>query len=123
MLHTDELITCPIFAEPGNLHFEVHCEDCDARRLARLNLGQVEGRYQQGRFTQEAFEAYMFVWATLSPARSRAEWRELPQDADVRRIARKLLVIRNFAVPAELVDARPIDPIRAVGDVPTEQAA
>jgi hypothetical protein len=123
VLHTNELIGCPTFAEPGDIHLELRCEDCDAQRLARLNLGQVEDRYQQGRFTQKAFEAYMFVWATLSPAGSRAEWRETPQDADVRRIARKLLAIRDFAVPAELVDVQPVERIRVMGDAPAEQAA
>lgn len=90
MLHTDDDITCPVLAEPGNYHFELRCEDCDAATLARLSLGQVEDRYRVGRVTQDEFEAYMHVWAALSPAGSAPEWRATPEDPTVLRIARKL---------------------------------
>ncbi|MGW2048649.1 hypothetical protein ACWCPF_26210 [Streptomyces sp. NPDC001858] len=107
MLNTGEQITCPTLEQRDNFHFELRCEDCDVQRLSRLNLGQVDDRYREGRVTQNGFEAYMFVWALLSPAGSRAEWREPPTDPTVRRIARKLLAIRRFAIPLELVDEQP----------------
>ena len=47
----------------------------------------------------------MYVWATLSPAGSRAGWRETPTIPDVRRIARKLFHARSLPVPAELAIA------------------
>ncbi|MFF2100893.1 hypothetical protein [Streptomyces sp. NPDC058202] len=106
MLNTGEQITCPTFDEPGNFHLELRCEDCDIQRLAGLNLGQVDDRYREGRITQNCFEAYMFAWAVLSPAGSRAEWRETPTSPDVRRIARKLLGLRGFDVPADLIEKR-----------------
>jgi hypothetical protein len=109
VLNTEEQIICPTFEQPGNFHFELRCEDCDAQRLSRLNLGQVDDRYREGRVTQNGFEAYMFVWAHLSPSGSRAEWREMPTEPTVRRIARKLLTIREFAIPAQLVDAEPVE--------------
>ncbi|OQQ13041.1 hypothetical protein B0675_40195 [Streptomyces sp. M41(2017)] len=104
MLNTGEQITCPAFDEPGNYHFERLCEDCDVKTLSRLNLGQVEDRYQVGRIWQNQFEAYMYVWALLSPAGSRPQWRETPTSPDVRRIARKLLTLRGFDVPAALIE-------------------
>ncbi|BBC30063.1 hypothetical protein SGFS_013570 [Streptomyces graminofaciens] len=107
MLHTEELPTCPILGAPDNYHFEGHCEDCDIKTLSRLNLGQVEDRYHDGRTGQGQFEAYMHVWATLSPHKGRAEWRETPKDPDVRRIARKLLAARHFEIPADLIDVQP----------------
>jgi hypothetical protein len=107
VLHTDETFTCPVLDEPGNYHFEGRCEDCDIAALSRLNLGQVDDRYQVGRVTQSQFEAYMHVWATLSPAGSHAGWRETPKNSDVRRIARKLLRARDVAVPAELAVTLP----------------
>ena len=102
MLNTAELTACPVLTEPGNYHFEGCCEDCDVATLARLNLGQVDDRYRVGRVTQDEFEAYMHVWAVLSPTRSQGAWRETPSDPAVRRIARKLLRARGVAVPAEL---------------------
>lgn len=103
-LHADEHTTCPIVDAPDNYHFELCCEDCAVKELARLNLDRVEGRYYAGRITQDAFEAYMFVWALLSPSGSKREWRATPKDRNVRRIARKLLRIRDVEAPADLVD-------------------
>lgn len=104
MLHTDEKITCPILTDPGNYHFELCCEDCDVKTLSRLNLGQVEDRFEQGRITRDQLDAYRWVWALLSPSGSNPHWRHQPYvtDLDVRRIARKLLRIRDFEIPAAL---------------------
>ncbi|MER6183095.1 hypothetical protein [Streptomyces sp. NPDC001652] len=123
MLNTSELITCPTFDEPGNFHFELRCEDCDAQRLSRLNLGQVDDRYRQGRVTQNGFEAYMYVWALLSPAGSRAEWRETPEDPTVRRIARKLLTLRGTPIPAGLVGAPPVELAAVTNEFPAATQA
>ncbi|AZM51836.1 hypothetical protein DMA15_03900 [Streptomyces sp. WAC 01529] len=102
MLHTDEKPTCPILDAPDNYHFEGRCEDCDVKTLSRLSLGQVEDRYYAGRTGQDQFEAYVYVWATLSPSGSGGGWRETPTDLNVRRIARKLLRARDFEIPAAL---------------------
>lgn len=110
MLHTDETKTCPIVDEPGDYHFEMRCEDCDVAQLVRLNLGQVEDRYHVGRITQDEFEAYMYVWATLSPSGSRPEWRTAPERPDVRRITRKLLRAKGRVLPAELAEFGPWRP-------------
>lgn len=125
MLHTEELPTCPVLDEPGNYHFEMRCEDCDTKYLSRMSLGQVEDRFEQGRVTRNELDAYRWTWALLSPAGSNPHWASQPYvtDPDVRRIARKLLRIREFAIPVQLVDARPVELIRAMGDVPAEQAA
>lgn len=90
MLHTADTMTCPIVDEPGNYHLEMRCEDCDAARLARLPLGKVEDLYHEGRITQDEYEAYMHVWAVLSPSGSMPGWREAPKLEAVARIARKL---------------------------------
>lgn len=90
VLHTADNATCPLVDEPGNYHFEGHCEDCDVATLARLTLGQVEDRYHVGRISQDQYEAYMHVWALLSPHRGRPEWRDNPTDPAAQRIARKL---------------------------------
>jgi hypothetical protein len=104
MLHTEELATCPVLNEADNYHFEMRCEDCDVKTLSQLNLGQVEERFHVGRVTRDEFEAYMHVWATLSPGGSRATWRETPEDPAVRRIARKVLAARSLPIPADLLE-------------------
>lgn len=103
MLHADEGTACPLVDDPTNYHFEMRCEDCDVKRLARMPLADVEARYHTGRITQDEFEAYMYVWALLSPSGSRPEWRATPRISDVRRIARKLLRVHGAEIPAELV--------------------
>lgn len=102
LLHSEEEITCPIIAGADNYHFEGHCEDCDAKYLSRCSLGEIEDRYHVGRISQDQFEAYSYLWALLSPTGSRPEWRATPEDQTVRRIARKLLRVRGFDIPAEL---------------------
>ena len=102
MLHTEDVATCPLPADPTNHHFELRCEDCDVTTLARLTLGQVEDRYQVGRVTQEQYEAYRHVWAVFSPAGSQPEWRAVPEDPAVLRIARKLCQAKRLDLPAHL---------------------
>jgi hypothetical protein len=99
-LHREDTVTCT----SGATHRELYCEDCDARRMSRATLAAVEGLYRQGRLTQEDFEAYAYVWALLSPHGGQAGWRSTPEDAVVRRIARKLFRLRGLEVPAELED-------------------
>jgi hypothetical protein len=104
MLNTGEEITCSVLANSDDRHFEGECEDCDARYLSRLNLGQVEDRFEQGRISRNQLDAYRWVWALLSPTGSNAHWRNQPyvMDPDVNRIAGKLCRIRNIDIPAEL---------------------
>ena len=64
-------------------HFWGRCDDCDARYLAGMNLGDVERCYQQGMISQVQFEGYMYVWASLSPAGSQSEWLCEPLDPAV----------------------------------------
>lgn len=101
-LNTTESITCPLIYEVGNFHFEGRCEDCDVLYASRMNLGTVEDRYRDGRIGQDLFEAYHYVWALKSPTGSHPEWSATPTIPAVRRIARKLLIIRDFDVPPEL---------------------
>lgn len=42
-------------------HFEGRCDDCDARRISRLTLGQVEDQYRVGRVSQDQFEGYLYA--------------------------------------------------------------
>jgi L-serine deaminase len=107
VLHAEETATCPTLNEPDNYHFERLCEDCDVKTLSRLNLGQVEDRHRTGRIWQDQFEAYMHLWAVLSPIGSLAEWRATPGDLNVRRVARKLLRARGLAIPASLSEVSP----------------
>lgn len=104
--HQGEEVTCPIVNQQGNYHFEMVCEDCDVKVLSRLNLGQVEDRFEQGRITHDQFDAYRWVWALLSPTGSNPHWTNQPYvtDPDVRRIARKLCRVRQFPIPEQLVD-------------------
>ncbi|MFF2184623.1 hypothetical protein [Streptomyces sp. NPDC058155] len=104
MLNTNEEITCEVLYEPGNYHFERRCEDCDAKYMSRMTLGQIEDRYLTGRISQDQFEAYMYIWATFSPNGSHPEWKATPSDAPVRRIARKLIKVRGFEIPAALIE-------------------
>lgn len=49
---------------PERHHFLGLCDECDAHYLAQMNLERVERWYRQGVVGQDAFEAYMHVWAT-----------------------------------------------------------
>jgi hypothetical protein len=106
VLHTKEHPTCPILDAPDNCHFEMRCEDCDIKHLSRMPLGEVEGRFEQGRVTRNELDAYRWAWALLSPTGSNSHWARQPYvtNSDVRRMARKLLRIRGFAIPAQLID-------------------
>lgn len=99
--HRNELDRCPIVDAPDNYHFELKCEDCDVKRMSRLSLDSVDDLYRQGRITQDDFEAFTYVFTLLSPYRGAPS---TPDHADVRRIARKLLAVRSFDVPADLLD-------------------
>lgn len=92
MRHDAQEITCPLLADPTNYHFEMRCEDCDLSRLSVRTLGTVEDLFHQGRITEDEFEAYMHVWAILSPTGSYATWRDVPTLPDVQRMVRKLLI-------------------------------
>ena len=107
MLHTADTATCPLLATPcHSFHFENRCEDCDVQRLSRVSLEVVEDRFEQGRISRDMLDAYRWVWSLLSPAGSMPHWQHQPYVTDpaVRRIARKLLRVREYAVPAQLVD-------------------
>ena len=101
MLYTQEEQACPVADVLGNYHFEGRCEDCDARTLSRLTLGEVEDRYHTGRVTQEQYDAYDYVHSLLSGIRYTLA---VPVEPAARRIARKLLRAHGDAVPAELND-------------------
>lgn len=102
MLNSEEHATCHVADKPDDFHFEKCCEDCDVRRISRLTLDSLGRQYQQGRITQDQFEAYMYVWALLSPHGGQPQWRVTPELPDVRRIARKLLRRKGFEIPTEL---------------------
>lgn len=104
LLNSSEFATCPVLDAPDNYHFEGRCEDCDVKTLGGLSLGAVEYRYHVGRLTQSQFEAYMYVWALLSPTRSGGDWGRTPEIPNVRRIARKLLRARGVEIPVGLVN-------------------
>lgn len=105
LLHSEEETTCRGF-ETSEVHLERLCEDCDVVRMSRCSLGEIEDRYHVGRISQDQYEAYSYAWALLSPTGSRPEWRTTPEDPTVRRIARKLIRVKGFEVPAELAVTR-----------------
>lgn len=72
------------------VHFTGYCDDCDAARLARSNRGEVEEFYQTGRASQVQYEAYMHLWARMSPAGSAWEWTGDPEDPAVKEFAEKI---------------------------------
>lgn len=112
MLNTREEIMCPVLRDKDDYHFEGVCEDCDVRRLSRMNLGQVEDHFSQGRVTRDQLDAYRWVWSYLSPHGGQPHWCSQPytQDPDVQRIARKLLRTKGYvreSWPATLVETEP----------------
>ncbi|MER6485682.1 hypothetical protein ABT264_19265 [Streptomyces virginiae] len=75
----DAPASCPVLLEPGNIHFmTAHCVDCNAYRMARMNLEAVESWYHYGNFNQDEYEAYMHVWATSTVRHSAGDWTEVP---------------------------------------------
>lgn len=101
-LHQDEKFTCPIMDADDNFHFELRCEDCDIRRLAKMSLGDVVDRWAVGRVTLNQYDAYRWMWAFLSPYDTYAHWcsQTYVVDPDVQRIARKLLRARKIEISA-----------------------
>lgn len=76
--------TCPVLAEPGNMHFMVmHCIECNAYRMSKMTRDTVERWYHSGHFDQAEYEAYMHVWATSTVRHSAGEWAEEPTDPKV----------------------------------------
>lgn len=73
-------------------HLEGLCEDCEARRVSRMNRDQVLDLYYAGRVSQDVFEAHDDVWHFLNPAGSRPLPTAFP---DVLRIAHKILHFHN----------------------------
>ncbi|WP_097964547.1 hypothetical protein [Streptomyces sp. or20] len=71
-------------AQPEKIHFmTLHCVDCNAFRLASMNRETVEQWYRTGHFSQDEYEAYMFVWATSAVRHSAGGWAEEPTDPNV----------------------------------------
>lgn len=99
-LHRDEADPCEASAAQDH-HRTLRCEDCDARRMSRMTLDAVDGAYREGLVTQDDFEAYGYVFETLSPYQGTPA---VPDHPDVRRIARKLFRVRAFEVPAALAE-------------------
>jgi ferredoxin-like protein FixX len=91
--------TCPALAEPGNIHFmTVHCVECNAYRMAKMNRDTVERWYRSGHFGQTEYEAYMHVWATSAVRHSAGGWEEEPTDPKVIEIA--AAIRRHAGIPA-----------------------
>lgn len=84
----------------------------------------MEDGFEQGRATRNELDAYRWAWALLSPSGSNPHWAHQPYvtDPDVRRIARKLLRIREFAIPAQLVDEQPAE-VASLSDAPDDVRA
>jgi hypothetical protein len=47
----------------GTHHFPGLCDECDAHRMARMTQEKAEDLYRSGVFGQDAYEAFMHVWA------------------------------------------------------------
>lgn len=45
-------------------HFLGRCDECDVHYMAKMNVDEVESHYRSGAIGQDAYEAYMHVWAT-----------------------------------------------------------
>ncbi|MET9126960.1 hypothetical protein [Streptomyces sp. NPDC004528] len=93
---------CPALAEPGNIHLmTVHCIECNAYRMAKMNRDTVEQWYRSGHFGQEEYEAYMYVWATSAVRHSAGGWGEEPTDPKVIELA--AAIRRHAGIPAPAV--------------------
>lgn len=70
---TQTYADCPNAKENSDhWHFpHLKCIPCDAQRLSRLNLSQVDGRWAEGRISTAARDGYRYVWA-VSATRSAA---------------------------------------------------
>lgn len=72
--------------EAGNYHLSLAgCDDCNARRVRRMTLEQVEGGYNEGYIGQALWEAYMHCWATGAPRFGSIGdgWDATPSDPEV----------------------------------------
>lgn len=96
--------SCPALAEPGNIHFmTVHCVECNAFRMSKMNPNTVEGWYRSGHFSQDEYEAYMYAWATSAyHYGSGGAWAEEPTDPKVVEIVSAIRRHAGITVPAEL---------------------
>lgn len=50
-------------------HYMGLCDECDAHYLAGATLGTVEEWHRTGQISQPKYEAYLHLWAELSPDR------------------------------------------------------
>lgn len=95
--------SCPALAEPGNIHLmTVHCIECNAYRMAKMNRDIVEQWYHSGHFSQVEYEAYMYVWATSAVRHSAGGWDEEPTDPKVVEIVAAIRRHAGITAPAVL---------------------
>lgn len=95
--------TCPALAEPGNIHLmTVHCVECNAYRMSKMNRDTVEQWYRSGHFSQAEFEAYMYVWSTSTVRHSAGGWAEEPTDPEAIAVAAAIRRHAGIAAPAAL---------------------
>lgn len=93
----------PCLTEPGNIHFMViHCVDCNAFRMAKMNRDTVEQWYRTGQFSQAEYEAYMYIWATATVRHSAGSWTQEPTDPKVLEIVAAICRHAGLPVPMTL---------------------
>lgn len=75
----------------GDIHLMGYCDECDARRAARMSLAEVEQWYYSGHFNQDVYEAYMYVWTTSAPRYANyGDWTEPPTNPRVVALADRI---------------------------------
>jgi len=78
---------CTALAIPGNTHFMTdHCVECNAHRMVRMSLDQVESWYRSGHFSQDEYEGYAYAWATSTYRFSQPAESRVPNDPAVLRV-------------------------------------
>jgi hypothetical protein len=90
-LHDGPTLSCPFLARELEFHATGTCEDCDAREVAVLTMGEMDSR--QHIFTPEMYQAYRYTLAKHNPSTLRKALSSppaLPDDPDVRRIIGKI---------------------------------
>lgn len=56
-------------------HFwSLRCLECCSLRLSRMDLGSVEGYFEQGIISQDMLDGYRAGWALTSPSKSNPHW-------------------------------------------------
>ncbi|MFE7624295.1 hypothetical protein [Streptomyces sp. NPDC057509] len=96
-------ISCPTLAEPGNIHFmTAHCVDCNAYRMAKMDVDTVESWYRSGHFSQDEYEAYMHAWATSAYRYTAGGWAVEPTIPKVIEIVAAIRRHASIAAPAVL---------------------